>query len=118
MSRRGHWDGVYRRRACDDVSGYLWHDRAVFHFLTEADDRHADVEALDRALGDEGQVVIATFASDGPQQCSGLDVVRYDADTISAEFGSRFVLVEREVENHRTPSGMEQAFNWFRFQRA
>ena len=96
----------------------LWHDRAVFHFLTDPADRRAYVDVLDRALADDGEAVFATFAIEGPQQCSDLDVVRYDADKIAAELAPRFALVATEPEIHRTPAGKEQAFNWFRFQRA
>ena len=96
----------------------LWHDRAVFHFLTDPDDRRAYTDVLDRALTDDGQALIATFAIEGPQQCSDLDVERYDADKVAAVLAPRFTLIADESEIHRTPAGKEQAFNWFRFQRA
>lgn len=94
----------------------LWHDRAVFHFLTAAEDRRAYVAALGRALTPGGAVVMATFASDGPPQCSGLDVARYDEAGLAAELGSAFVLRETRHETHRTPWNTEQRFLYCRFQ--
>ena len=94
----------------------LWHDRAVFHFLTEAADRCAYVAALKRTLMPGGAVIIATFASDGPPQCSGLDVMRYDERTLSAELGADFALREVRNETHRTPWNTEQRFICCRFQ--
>jgi SAM-dependent methyltransferase len=92
----------------------LWHDRAVFHFLTNAADRRAYVQTLRRTLTSDGTVIIATFAMDGPARCSGLPAERYDARKISAELGPKFSLVEQVREVHRTPSGKEQAFIYFR----
>ena len=68
----------------------LWHDRAVFHFLTDADARVAYVDAADRSVGPGGAVVVAAFAPDGPESCAGLPVERYDADRLTAEFSRRF----------------------------
>jgi len=96
----------------------LWHDRAVFHFLTSESDRKRYIEVLDRQLAPNGRIIIATFAPDGPSQCSGLDIVRYDATTISSELGGRFRLQQTRSESHVTPSGVEQSFNWFLFSRA
>jgi len=95
----------------------LWHDRAVFHFLTAADDRARYVETLRTALEPDGAVVIATFAPAGPPKCSGLDVVRYDEQSIAAELGVEFRLQEVRRETHLTPWQAEQRFNYFRFQR-
>jgi SAM-dependent methyltransferase len=95
----------------------LWHDRAVFHFLTEAKDRLRYRQALDRALIPEGQVIIGTFAPGGPQRCSGLPIVQYDAAGLQAEFGAAFELLETRRETHRTPSGKDQFFNFFRLAR-
>ena len=92
----------------------LWHDRAVFHFLLDARDRERYADALRRALPPGGQAVIATFAVDGPRRCSGLDVVRYDADGIVEALGHGLQLVETRRERHRTPSGAVQAFSYFR----
>ena len=94
----------------------LWHDRAVFHFLTAADDRRGYVATLRRTLQPGGSVVISTFAPDGPLKCSGLDVMRYDEQTILAELGAEFQLQEVRRETHITPWQSEQRFIYFRFQ--
>ena len=88
----------------------LWHDRAVFHFLTEPSTREAYVRQVVRAVKSGGHVIVATFGPDGPQQCSGLDVVRYDADSLHDQFGPRFELIAHEIEEHRTPNGTRQQF--------
>ena len=93
----------------------VWHDRAVFHFLTEETDRRAYVATLRRTVRPGGAVIIATFALDGPSKCSGLDVVRYDEEHIRAELGSEFPLREVRREIHVTPSRSEQPFIYFRF---
>ena len=95
----------------------LWHDRAVFHFLTDPSDRRKYVDALERALAPTGHLIMVTFAVTGPQKCSGLDVCRYDPDSIRREMGDEFRLLEHLDETHRTPSGAAQAFTYFRFQR-
>lgn len=88
----------------------IWHDRAVFHFLTSDRDRQAYVSAVLRAVKPGGVVIVATFAEDGPLQCSGLPVVRYSPAALHAEFGARFNLVTHEREEHHTPSGGVQSF--------
>ncbi len=88
----------------------LWHDRAVFHFMTRPEDRAAYVRQVLRAVRPGGHAVVATFGPDGPTRCSGLDVVRYDADALQAQFGDRFRLVRQLLESHRTPAGAEQQF--------
>jgi 2-polyprenyl-3-methyl-5-hydroxy-6-metoxy-1,4-benzoquinol methylase len=88
----------------------VWHDRAVFHFLTAPEDRAAYVRAVARAMRPGGHVIVATFGPQGPQKCSGLDVVRYDADSLHAEFGRSFRLLESTTELHLTPAGSEQQF--------
>jgi len=98
-----------------DRSWEIWHDRAAFHFLTDPEDRRRYVRVLQRALVDGGQAIIAAFAPDGPQTCSGLDVVRYDARSISAELGSQFRLQEELSDVHTTPAGGEQRFGFYRF---
>jgi 2-polyprenyl-3-methyl-5-hydroxy-6-metoxy-1,4-benzoquinol methylase len=95
----------------------LWHDRAVFHFLTHSSDRCQYVDALKRALVPTGHLIMATFAANGPQTCSGLDVCRYDAESIRREMGEEFRLLEHVDETHHTPSGAEQAFTYYRFRR-
>jgi ubiquinone/menaquinone biosynthesis C-methylase UbiE len=88
----------------------VWHDRAVFHFLTSAEDRAAYVQTVFRAVKPGGHVIVATFAEDGPNQCSGLPVVRYRADELHAEFGEAFALLSHRKEAHHTPSGTVQQF--------
>lgn len=90
----------------------LWHDRAVFHFLTEASQRDAYREQLDRALASGGAVCIATFASDGPAQCSGLDVAHYTPEELSTEIGLDLHAVGMGRHLHTTPSGAVQPFSW------
>jgi SAM-dependent methyltransferase len=93
----------------------LWHDRAVFHFLMAPEDRHGYVAAVRRTLQPGGTFVVATFAMDGPPQCSGLDVMRYDEQTIVTELGPEFTLQEVRRETHLTPWESEQRFLYFRF---
>ena len=88
----------------------VWHDRAVFHFLTEAADREAYVRQVMRAVRPGGHVIVATFAEDGPEKCSGLPVMRYRPGELHAEFGDAFLLVEHEKEAHHTPFGTVQQF--------
>lgn len=88
----------------------LWHDRAVFHFLTEESARAAYVQQVARAVAIGGHVIVATFGPEGPTKCSGLDVVRYDPAALHDEFGARFKLVDHVTEAHRTPSGTVQQF--------
>jgi len=95
----------------------LWHDRAAFHFLTEAADRTAYVACLAKALRPGGHAIIGTFAMDGPERCSGLPVVRYDAGRLSAALGSSFVLVDERRHDHRTPWDAVQRFQFSVFRR-
>lgn len=95
----------------------LWHDRAVFHFLIDAADRAAYVRALDAALAPGGQVIIGTFAPDGPERCSGLPIQRYDAAALGAVIGEGFALEETCGEEHLTPGGAIQRFQFCRFRR-
>lgn len=88
----------------------IWHDRAVFHFLTAPEHRIAYVRNAARAVKPGGHVIVSTFGPEGPAKCSGLDVMRYDADSLHNEFGRRFRLVESSGELHRTPSGISQQF--------
>lgn len=90
----------------------VWHDRAVFHFLTEPNDRTRYVAQVSRALRHGGTLIIATFALEGPPRCSGLAVTRYDASGLSRELGDDFVLRETLTDVHRTPMGVEQAFTY------
>ncbi|MBH9409896.1 class I SAM-dependent methyltransferase [Pseudomonas aeruginosa] len=88
----------------------VWHDRAVFHFLTTAEARRAYVRQVMKAVRHGGHVLGATFAADGPPEGSGLPVMRYDADELHAEFGSAFQLTEHRDEHHVTPAGRVQHF--------
>jgi ubiquinone/menaquinone biosynthesis C-methylase UbiE len=88
----------------------IWHDRAVFHFLTEPAQRAAYVEQVRRAVRPGGHVIVATFGLDGPTHCSGLPVVRYGPDGLHAEFGGAFELLEHLSEAHQTPAGAVQQF--------
>lgn len=88
----------------------LWHDRAVFHFLTSAEERQRYVETVKQSLKPRGHVIISTFAPDGPPKCSGLDVVRYSPKSLHDEFGNEFELIESASEAHVTPSGTKQKF--------
>ena len=90
----------------------FWHDRAVFHFLTDPHDRARYTAAAARSVRVGGAVVIGTFALDGPTRCSGLDVVRYSPEGLAAEFADAFVLRHGIEAVHRTPSGAEQRFAW------
>jgi SAM-dependent methyltransferase len=93
----------------------LWHDRAVFHFLAEAGARQAYLGALRQGLKVGGSLVLAAFAPDGPESCSGLPVLRFGRDEIAAELGTDFEWVSQVAETHRTPWGTAQPFNYFRF---
>jgi ubiquinone/menaquinone biosynthesis C-methylase UbiE len=88
----------------------FWHDRAVFHFLQDPLARQRYVAQVRRAVKPGGHVVVATFGPQGPQRCSGLDVMRYDADQLHGEFGSDFAKVDSAIELHATPSGSQQQF--------
>lgn len=88
----------------------VWHDRAVFHFLTDPADRAAYVAQVRRAVRPGGHVIVAAFGSGGPEQCSGLPVVRYEPGQLHAQFGGRFELVDHVAEEHRTPAGQVQHF--------
>jgi ubiquinone/menaquinone biosynthesis C-methylase UbiE len=88
----------------------VWHDRAVFHVLTDENSRAQYVAAVLRSVKKGGHVIISTFAADGPSHCSGLEVVRYDPGSLHDEFGKNFSLVENERESHKTPFGTEQKF--------
>ncbi len=95
----------------------VWHDRAVFHFLTEAQDRQAYLELARRSVPAGGYLIIGTFALDGPERCSGLAVRRYDAPALQAELGAGFSLVAEIAETHVTPSGKPQQFVYGLFRR-
>jgi 2-polyprenyl-3-methyl-5-hydroxy-6-metoxy-1,4-benzoquinol methylase len=93
----------------------VWHDRAVFHFLTKAEERLAYIRNVAWAVKPRGHIIVSTFGPEGPEKCSGLDVMRYDADTLHGEFGTRFRLVESSKELHQTPFGTTQQFLYCHF---
>jgi SAM-dependent methyltransferase len=95
----------------------VWHDRAAFHFLTEASDQDAYLRVMDRALVPGGHAIIGTFASDGPTSCSGLLVARYDATLLSERLGSTYRLVRSLSHEHRTPWGSVQQFHFGLFRK-
>jgi ubiquinone/menaquinone biosynthesis C-methylase UbiE len=88
----------------------IWHDRAVFHFFTEADQRERYVRAVQHSVRPGGHVIVAAFGPDGPLRCSGLPVMRYSPDRLHDEFGAAFEMIEHTSEAHRTPSGTVQKF--------
>ena len=105
----------------DDVTEFqpgrsfaLWHDRAVFHFLTDPSQQAAYRSTLMRALASGGQAIIGTFAVDGPLRCSGLEIAQYDAARMQAVMGADFTLLQESRESHTTPAGSIQNFVWFR----
>lgn len=93
----------------------LWHDRAVFHFLTEGADRARYVQAVRDSVRPGGHVIVAAFGPDGPTKCSGLPVVRYDPERLHDELGPGFERIEHATEDHRTPSGAVQRFVYCHF---
>jgi trans-aconitate methyltransferase len=95
----------------------LWHDRAAFHFLTEAADRAAYLDRLTQAIRPGGHAIIGTFAIDGPERCSGLPVMRYDATLLSAALGRAFALIGTRRHDHTTPAGGVQQFLFSVFRR-
>ena len=96
----------------------VWHDRAAFHFMVEEADRDAYLSTLGRALAPNGYAIIATFALDGPEKCSGLPVQRYDASKLAQVLGSGFALVRTLDHLHLTPWGSSQSFQFSVFRRA
>jgi ubiquinone/menaquinone biosynthesis C-methylase UbiE len=88
----------------------IWHDRAVFHFLTTPEQREAYVQSVFRSVKPGGHVIVATFAEDGPQECSGLPVMRYRPEELHDQFGQAFTLLKHQKEAHHTPAGKVQQF--------
>ncbi len=113
LSRQVQWivanilDFPFERHSID-----VWHDRAVFHFLTSSEDRKQYVEQVVNAVRPGGHVIVGTFAEDGPEKCSGLDVCRYSPSSLHAEFGESFVLKKSVLEEHMTPWGKSQRFQY------
>jgi 2-polyprenyl-3-methyl-5-hydroxy-6-metoxy-1,4-benzoquinol methylase len=110
-SERVHWLVADITKAELSESTYdVWHDRAVFHFLTQESDRIAYVRQATRAVKPGGHVIVSTFGPEGPTKCSGLDVMRYDAESLHREFGVHFRLLESIKGLHETPFGTVQQF--------
>jgi hypothetical protein len=104
---------------CEDVTALIperryavWHDRALFHFLTDDVDRALYAAVLYEALEPGGWAIFGTYAPDGPTTCSGLETLRYDGRTLAAELGPGFRLEEERRETHHTPGGAEQKYSW------
>lgn len=95
----------------------VWHDRALFHFLTQDSHRKAYRHALEAAVGRSGYAIIATFAPDGPERCSGLPVRRYDEQSLAEELGPSLRLQHHWREEHQSPAGQTQMFTWCLFER-
>lgn len=116
LAERVHWLVADITQAELQPRAYeVWHDRAVFHFLTASQDRVAYVWQVARSVKPGGHVIVSTFGLQGPAKCSGLDVVRYDAESLQKEFGTTFRLVESTTELHQTPFGTTQQFLYCRF---
>jgi ubiquinone/menaquinone biosynthesis C-methylase UbiE len=115
-AERVHWivgdvTQIEQLPTCD-----VWHDRAVFHFLTSADDRRRYIELAVRTIAANGYLIVGVFAPDGPAKCSGLEVCRYDAAGLASEFGKTFCLLRTESVRHTTPAGKSQSFCFAVFQ--
>lgn len=95
----------------------VWHDRAVLHFLTDEADQMGYAQLAARTVNGSGHLIVATFAPDGPERCSGLRVQRYDGSSLAKLFNNAFDLLEVSRETHVTPSGTEQRFTWAVFRR-
>ncbi len=110
-SERVHWLVADITQVDLGLSAYdVWHDRAVFHFLNSPSDRLTYVRQVTRAVKPGGNVIVSTFGPEGPTKCSGLEVVRYDAESLHQEFGVHFRLLDSCKEMHRTPFGTAQQF--------
>jgi len=111
LAEQIHWIvGDITQVQLEPLAYDVWHDRAVFHFLTSIEQRAAYVRNVAKAVKPGGHVIVSTFGPEGPTKCSGLEVMRYDAESLHNEFGTRFRLVESLKELHRTPFGAAQQF--------
>ena len=95
----------------------VWHDRAVFHFLTDANDRKLYLDTLKTCLIPKGFLILAAFVIDAQTQCSGLDIIQYNQEKLQRELGNQFIFIEQENETHITPGNIEQQFCYYRFQK-
>ena len=110
---------------CDDITQieledckyHLWHDRAVFHFFTEAKQRQAYIKTLVTSLAEKGNFILSTFALDGPQKCSGLPIINYNQERLTALFAEYFELINFQEEVHKTPFDTEQKFIYCHFKK-
>ena len=116
-SERVNWIAADATRAEFGRTFDVWHDRAVFHFLTGADDRRRYLVTLDAAIPVGGHVVLATFGPDGPERCSGLPTRRYTIELMQDTLGDDFELIDHEIEQHVAPSGVIQQFLYGLFRR-
>jgi 2-polyprenyl-3-methyl-5-hydroxy-6-metoxy-1,4-benzoquinol methylase len=122
-TRMGDRSGMVQWRVADitqvqEVGQFdVWHDRATYHFLTEASDRQRYAELVARSVPSGGHLIIAAFALDGPSTCSGLDVCRYNVRSLGQELGPAFTCEREVVDQHVTPSGSVQPFTFARFRR-
>ncbi len=115
---RVRWlEGDIRTLRMDEDHYDIWHDRAVFHFLTGAEDRRRYVGALRRALRADGHVIMGTFSHEAPPRCSGLEVRRYTLELLCSELGAEFQPQEHKTEMHTTPGGVRQMYLYARFRR-
>jgi 2-polyprenyl-3-methyl-5-hydroxy-6-metoxy-1,4-benzoquinol methylase len=115
-SRQVQWICADVAQASLPLKSYdVWHDRAVFHFPIQPEQRRNYVRSVTSAMKPGGHVIVSTFGPEGPTRCSGLDVLRYDSDSLRDEFGQRFRLIESFTENHRTPAGTTQQFLYCHF---
>ncbi len=118
LASKVHWETGDITAWQPDRQYDVWHDRAAFHFLTRAEQRDRYREALMKGLADNGLAIFATFAPDGPERCSGLEVERYDAGKLAAELGPSLRLIDSWNEVHVTPWGASQSFSWCVFRRS
>lgn len=113
-----HWlEGSVLEIALPPQRFDVWHDRAVFHFLTDSEHRGRYAQQMTSAVRAGGHALIATFGPEGPLRCSGLEVVRYDAATLAHEFSEGFRLVAWSIEDHTTPAAVRQQFLYTLFER-
>jgi ubiquinone/menaquinone biosynthesis C-methylase UbiE len=116
-AERVEWIGADVTETQDVGSFDVWHDRAVFHFLTDAADRRKYVDLARRTLPEGGHLIIASFADDGPKRCSDLNVCRYNAQSMAVELGKGFSLIQEARETHKTPWNTTQSFFYGVFRR-
>ena len=114
---RVHWVHADVLDWIPDRTYGLWHDRAVFHFLVDAEARERYVTTAWSAVRPGGHAVVGTFADDGPATCSGLPVARYGAGALADAFGAGFAVVGSRRDDHRTPGGSVQTFTWMAMRR-